>query len=282
MKALITTLLMAMAALAAQAQATADSTIRKRLTHLTDSVIAEARTLYLYEYAAWHSADALTEAGIDPAKVGASGVAIDDKGILRYLYVDKQGDLLFEYMLDIQTRFALHSAKKRRLDTTEKEAIMMRSQAIDAIVKYYRDSITIAPEAKGRLNYDIIRLPDGTIRAYIIQGTTKSGYQPIGNDYVVDFDSRMRPLRFVRQHHSYMETPLLGISIHSHTPENLTITATDIANYMLYGYDQRRLGVMLVTITTYPELYVVAFYGKTFTAEIMNFDELKKKYDNLK
>ena len=90
MKRIILMLMMATGGMTSLAITPIDSLELRRLQQMADSVVDEARILYLYEYLAWHSADELTKHKVDVKKIGMGGVTVDDNGIMHYIYVDKK------------------------------------------------------------------------------------------------------------------------------------------------------------------------------------------------
>lgn len=259
-------LLLSVAALAPLCAQT-DSARCQRLAMLADSVVAEVRTLYLYEYAAQQSAKLLADAGIDSAQIGASGITIEN-GILRHLTVNRQGRLIFEYMLEIKSLFALTSTKQRQLDADEMSAIMLRTHAIQAALKAYGDNLRPASEAEGSLHYDVLRLADGCVRVYTLQTTPPAEVMPVGNDACMEFDALLRPRGFVRQHAAYAELPIHAPLVHRHAANASPITATDVVAFMLYAHNRHGVPRMAVRLSGADAAYSVVFDAKTFAATI--------------
>lgn len=83
MKRIILMLMMATGVMTSLAITPIDSLELRRLQQMADSVVDEARRLYLYEYLAWHSADELTKHKVDVKKIGMGGVTVDDNGIMQ-------------------------------------------------------------------------------------------------------------------------------------------------------------------------------------------------------
>lgn len=281
MKRIILMLMMATGVMTSLAITPIDSLELRRLQQMADSVVDEARRLYLYEYLAWHSADELTKHKVDVKKIGMGGVTVDDNGIMHYIYVDKKGELLLDYVLDPQSMFSITTTKKRALDNSEMQAMVLRTQAIKTVVETCGDSILNYSSADGTLNFDVIPMDNGRLRMYIIQGTTHTDVQPFGNDYVIDLDGRLQVTSFRRLHNFYIEIPIGNDSnsiSHRHAPDSEMITATDIVSFMLYGHDLFGLGSTYVTFKPHAdsEGYVVVFDANRFKAVVMTLGMVEK------
>ena len=281
MKRVFLLMMLAMGAMTSIAMTPIDSLQLRRLQVMADSVVDEARRLYLYEYLAWHSADELTKHKVNVKKIGMGGVTLDDNGIMHYIYVDKKGELLLDYVLDPRSMFSITTTKKRALDSREMQAMILRAQAIMTVVKTCGDSIYNYLQADATLNFDVIPIGNGRLRVYITQGTTHAGVQPFGNDYVAELNARLEVTSFRRLHNSYMEIPIGDASTsisHRHTPDNEMMTATDIVSFLLYGRDLHGLRSTYVTVKPHAdsEGYVVVFDAKEFKAGVMTQSMVEK------
>ena len=177
--------------------------------------------------------------------------------------------------------FSITTTKKRALDNSEMQAMILRAQAIMTVVKTCGDSILNYSSAGGTLNFDVIPMDNGRLRMYITQGTTHADVQPFGNDYVIDLDGRLQVTSFRRLHNFYIEMPIDGDSnsiSHRHAPDSEMITATDIVSFMLYGHDLFGLGSTYVTFKPHAdgEGYVVVFDANSFGAVVMTQGMVEK------
>ncbi len=89
-------------------------------------------------------------------------------------------------------------------------------------------------------NLNVIAVPDGKInKAYVVTGTNQNFMLPIGNDYLLQYDSEYRVATKERLHNSYL--PLLcdekvgTRGYHTHMDgKNPFMTPTDICSLLLY------------------------------------------------
>lgn len=78
------------------------------------------------------------------------------------------------------------------------------------------------------------------VRAYVLVGPQTAGVLPIGNDFLLSFDTTDKLQTVERLHNSYLamsppeKTKDIQAGMHSHLPAHPYITSTDICSLLLY------------------------------------------------
>lgn len=244
----------------------------ERFQAINDSILAEGMLLYTFEKLAWQATDSLMKYNVNRAEIN-SATAIEDGNLTwRYIFANLEKEqTVFEltFHLSNDTSFYVSSATPRKLKPNEIELLKAKQLAPRKVIKEKGDSILLANTSG--LNWDLIPLEKGGYRLYLLHGTTKHGVIPIGDDYSFDLDKEMNVLSWRRYHRSFLEQPItlngeeIKEVMHSHTQMTPYFTATDIANYMLYGHDLYRIKKFSVLSTAFAN----TSYLTTFDVEKM-------------
>ena len=244
----------------------------ERFQAINDSILVEGMLLYTYEKLAWQATDSLMKYNVNRTEIN-SATAIEDGNLTwRYIFANLEKEqTVFEltFHLSNDTSFYVSSATPRKLKPNEIELLKAKQLAPRKVIKGKGDSIFLANTSG--LNWDLLPLEKGGYRLYLLHGTTKHGVIPIGDDYSFDLDKEMNVLSWRRYHRSFLEQPItmngeeIKEVMHSHTQMTPYFTATDIANYMLYGHDLYRIKKFLVLSTAFAD----TSYLTTFDVEKM-------------
>ena len=214
---------------------------------VNDSILGEAYQLYLHERVAWFLEDLFFEnASEDLINEVEGWVPFTDDGItVKGVFFNKERTKsLFDTSINIETGEDSLNVSARDLTEEEIKAINAYMQIIDAV--HSLDSIPSCPEGC-TFNVEVLGLGEDSFRVYWMLGTTQHGIIPFGCDFSYDCDSEGTIKAFRLYHNSFIPTPLMidGEPVreitHSHNLTSPYITPTDIALFLLYGYNVSEL-----------------------------------------
>lgn len=208
-----------------------------------DSILAEAYRLYLHEKVAWILEDIVYQTYEDAMNNADGWVPISEDGITvkGVFYNKERTKALYEASINIQTGEASSSDSVRDLTADELEEIEVLQRVINAVRSL--ESIPSCPEGC-TFNIEAIQIDDNLYRVYWMLGTSQSGIIPFGSDFSYDCDAEGNIKEVRRYHKSYIPTPTsmddggkVRLIVHSHTSICPYIAPTDIALFLLYGYE---------------------------------------------
>jgi hypothetical protein len=205
-----------------------------------DSICEEGYNLYHAERVNWMATDSVLSR-YSQESIGGNiiwqptkdywGVAFFDAGLV---------NCVFELSYNKLNGKMIVSYDKRPIREAERKRLEFKRLLFKNGLEKYGEQIGYDKNCGGP-NFDFVRINDNLIRLYILQGTVHHNTIPIGNDYSIDFDNEGNALCFRRYHKSLLAMKTVDDSgkpvetlLHSHTPDNPYITATDICNFLLY------------------------------------------------
>lgn len=219
-----------------------------------DSILAEAYRLYIHEKVAWILEDIIYQS-YEEALNNIDGwipIEEDEVTVKGVFYNKERSKALYEATINIQTGEASSSDSVRDLTADEFEKIEVRQKVLNAVRTL--ESIPSCPEGCS-FNIEAIQIDDNLYRVYWMLGTSQSGIIPFGSDFSYDCDAE-GSIKEVRQYHkSYIPTPTsmdggqVSLIVHSHTSICPYISPTDIALFLLYGYESAGLTKFMVLST---------------------------------
>jgi len=201
-------------------------------------VLAEGKTLYRLEKAAWNGTDLMrAELPDEMGKVGGYATYPDGSDTHCVFFAqDSVGTILADFTFD--STFAINTAtldRVRQYPTAEELRLRtLRSKAIshinsDTLFKTYKNS-----------NLNIVPMVyQGVAKVYVITGPSVTGIVIFGNDYLIEFDEQDE-VKSARALHRNIIPVEYGEekaeTYHSHTEQTGSfMTPTDICTLMLYG-----------------------------------------------
>ena len=239
-------LLLAVFVPSVKAQNTESMPSMEEIKAVNDSILVEAYQLYLHEKVAWILEDVFHESQSSAIGDVEGWAPFTDDGItVRGIFFNKEKTkALFEASVNIQTGEISSTDSVRNLTGEEMAEIKVHQQVIDAV--FDLDSIPSCPE-ECSFNIEVLRLGEDLYRVYWMLGTSQHGIIPFGCDFSYDCDSEGNIKDSRRYHNSYI--PMLlemdGEPVreiwHSHTSMCPFIAPTDIALFLLYGYENSDL-----------------------------------------
>jgi hypothetical protein len=210
-----------------------------KIEKLKNHVLKEGFLLYESEKASWHGGDFFLEKFSDRTKVGGY-VSYTDRNNPKCVFISKEDNNKVIGTVTFDKTFDLSNAKidltERQLNDIEKEYFSLRRKAFDrisndTIFKHYKNT-----------NYNIVPLISGKEkRVYVLTASNENGKVIIGNDYLIEFNTKGEVRKTERLHKGILffeygdkEKQVVG-AMHSHLPEyNEIMTPTDICTTMLY------------------------------------------------
>ena len=203
-----------------------------------DSILTDAYALYLHERIAWVMEDVLADSRPTTINEIAGWFPVgdtEDKDVVKGVFFNKKKTKsLFEVSLNLKTGTAFGKSVVRDLTSGEIEKINVRQKALLAIR-------TLAAED---FNTEIIPIDDDLFRVYWMLGTEQHGIIPFGCDFSYDCDSEGNIKGFRCYHKTFIPTQFkmddgstAQSIIHSHLSFCPLIAPTDIALFLLYGYE---------------------------------------------
>ena len=222
-----------------------------------DSILAEAYILYLFEKSAWVLEDVLTAS--KPAAMNEMGGWFpvgdnEDEDVVKGVFFNEEKTkALFEASFNLKTGIASGKDVARDLSPEEIEMINVREKALLAVRTLDDEDLPSCPEGC-TFNTEIIRIDEDLYRVYFMLGTTQHGVIPFGCDFSYDCDSEGNVKGFRRYHKTYIPTQLkmddgspVLYAVHSHLRFCPLIAPTDIALFLLYGYEAGLSGFKVVS-----------------------------------
>ena len=212
-----------------------------------DSILAEAYLLYLFEKSAWVLEDVLTASKPTAMNEMGGWFPIGDKededAIKGVFFNREKTKALFEASFNLKTGTASGKDVVRDLSPDEKEIINVRQKALQAVRTLDPEDLPSCPEGC-TFNTEVIPIDEELYRVYFMLGTTQHGVIPFGCDFSYDCDAEGIIKGFRRYHKTYIPTPLkmddgspVLSAVHSHLRSCPLIAPTDIALFLLYGYE---------------------------------------------
>lgn len=249
--ALISCFVLCAAAHTSKAQ---DATILpfNQIAVVNDSVVAEGYRLYHYDKAQWVASDAYRELCSHKREAVVSIVRQMGDTALTTIFCDpNEKQCVFE--LRLSTGNVTEAIDQLRpLHPLEIEQLKHHMRLLNA-VNAHTDSLTALGRQVGALNMDVVPLPDGITRVYFLQGTSRLGVIPFGNDCSMDFDRQCQMVGFRRYHPDFVpidfstaQTGSVHKTTHPHFEQNPFVTPTDVATFLLYGHDGYKMDTFSV------------------------------------
>ena len=222
-----------------------------------DSILAEAYILYLFEKSAWVLEDVLTAS--KPTTMNEMGGWFpvgdnEDEDVVKGVFFNEEKTkALFEASFNLKTGIASGKDVARDLSPEEIEMINVREKALLAVRTLDDEDLPSCPEGC-TFNTEIIRIDEDLYRVYFMLGTAQHGIIPFGCDFSYDCDSEGNVKGFRRYHKTYIPTQLkmddgspVLYAVHSHLRFCPLIAPTDIALFLLYGYEAGLSGFKVVS-----------------------------------
>ena len=247
MKRLVTLFILAVLVFPlAKAQNTNSMPKAEELQEINNSILAEAYQLYLHERTAWILEDEFFSSDSKAKKKFGGWVPMTEDGItVKGVFYNKaKNKAVYEATSNIQTGEVSSNDSVRDLTTEELEKIKIRETIVNAV--HTLDNLPACPEGC-TFNVETTMIDEDIYRVYYMLGTSQSGVIPFGCDFSYDCDSKGNVKEFRRYHNSYIPAPLtmngrpVKELFHSHTSVCPYIAPTDIALFLLYGYESTGL-----------------------------------------
>ena len=219
----------------------------EELKAANDSILAEAYLLYLFEKSAWVLEDVMTAS--KPTTMNEMGGWFpvgdeeDEDAIKGVFFNREKTKALFEASFNLKTGTASGKDVDRDLSPEEIEIINVRQKALQAVRTLDDEDLPSCPEGC-TFNTEVIPIDEDLYRVYFMLGTAQHGVIPFGCDFSYDCDAEGNIKGFRRYHKTYIPTPLkmddgspVLSAVHSHLRSCPLIAPTDIALFLLYGYE---------------------------------------------
>lgn len=232
-----------------------------RLDIIRDSILAEGYFLFSLERASWIGTDLARELVSSRFPTIKGYLSYPDNDLVSCIFWTRD-DTLVSFKASFDSTFDINSCivdtVLRPPSLIELKLIRMRENALNLInadtsgffKMYHNTTLNLIPIAFSNDH-----------RVVVITGATVSGFMPIGNDYIMWYDSIGTFLSQERLHYSLIAKPLepkpgkdgesVFATYHSHTIQDF-ITSTDVCTILLYQND-----------ATWSQHYVV---GKSFVS----------------
>lgn len=235
---------------------------------IADSILHEGYRLYSYEKMAWVGSDSMF-AHCSHAKEVNAQAYLEDANNKYYIFGNLEQAKIYFVSIFNKSNNLIYAPWKstwndmdRAAGQYEMDLLRYRNTAIRKVLDACGDSLYKANGEEGGLNFDVMYIGPNLTRVYILQGTSKSGVLPMGNDCMVELDKDFKVLKFKRFHHSYLPMKMQkGVTnfMHSHTQDNPYITSTDVCNALLYARDLFRTKEFLVMGTAFQSGFYMKF-----------------------
>ena len=207
-----------------------------------DSILAEAYQLYLHEKVAWVLEDIFYASQSEAINDVEGWIPATEDGVtVKGIFFNKdKTKALFEASINIQTGETSSTSTDRDLTEEEMEEINVHQNVINAVGSL--DDIPSCPEGC-TFNVEVLTIGKDLYRVYWMLGTTEHDVIPFGCDFSYDCDASGSIKDFRRYHQSFIPASLTyeGEPVreiwHSHTSLCPYIAPTDIALFLLYGYE---------------------------------------------
>ena len=247
----------------------------EELKAVNDSILAEAYQLYLHEKVAWVLEDVLTDSQPTTINEIAGWFPVgdeEDEDVVKGVFFNEEKTkALFEASFNLKTGTASGKSVVRDLSPEEIEMINVREKVLLAVRTLDVEDLPSCPEGC-TFNTEVIPIDEDLYRVYFMLGTTQHGVIPFGCDFSYDCDSEGNIKGFRRYHKTYIPTqlkmddgsPVLSV-VHSHLRTCPLIAPTDIALFLLYGYEAGLSGFKVLS-TAYH--CVFSFDPETFEINV--------------
>jgi len=214
---------------------------RARLDRITDSLMAEGKTLYRSEWTSWYGTDAFMAKC--PQKKALSGGYFSyetEQNLVNIFFSRDENPKVIAtitFQKDFNSENYMLDTTVRKFTGTEQKYFDIRKAAVDYMKT---DSIF-----KGYKNTTLNLVPiieNNEKKLYVLTGTSLHGVVIFGNDYLMYFDNNNAVTSAKRLHKNIIPVYLKSDSgktqketFHIHlSPTDEFITATDICTLMLY------------------------------------------------
>ena len=245
----------------------------EELRAANDSILAEAYLLYLFEKSAWVLEDVL--AASKPATMNEMGGWFplgdeENEDVIKGVFFNKEKTkALFEASFNFKTGTASGTDVVRDLSPEEIEIINVREKVLRAVRTLDPEDLPSCPEGC-TFNTEVMRIDEDLYRVYYMLGTAQHGVIPFGCDFSYDCDSEGNIKGFRRYHKTYIPAQLkmddgspVLYAVHSHLRFCPLMAPTDIALFLLYGYEAGLSGFKVVSTAYHclfsfdPEAYAI-------------------------
>ena len=200
-----------------------------------DSILTDAYALYLHEKIAWVLEDVFTDSRPTAISEIAGWFPLadpDDEDVVKGVFFNQEKKALFEASFNLKTGTASGKSVVRDLSPEEIEIINIRQKVLLAVRTLNVEDLPSCPEGC-TFNTEVI---------------------PLGCDFSYDCDSEGNIKGFRRYHKTYIPTqlkmddgsPVLSV-FHSHLSFCPLIAPTDIALFLLYGYEAGLSGFQVLS-----------------------------------
>ena len=265
---LLAGVLLALSLRAAQAQRSLEAT--------RQNLLREGLALYTSERASWVATDLLQASNFETRQVRSyfSYATPDDS--VRTVFVggtQAAPQVLLAYCFpigNIQAASA-HRSGARPLTEREKRLLSIRTKSMEDLPR------VAGFEIPKNASLNPVLLEKGTETwVYVLTGATTAGTVPLGNDYLLRYDSAGRLLRKEKLHSSFIAigpAPVgqkVAATLHTHQPGTAAfITPTDICTLLLYrhqlpGRQHVVLGEKFVSVFTPADASLALLTRKAF------------------
>ncbi len=203
-----------------------------------DAILAEGKLLYYSEMASWLGTDLFLSEYTQRENIGGY-LSYSEDHTARCIFFDHSaeqkvlGTVTFD--LSFGREAAVIDIQPRLMSEKESTLLQLRNRAAKVISE---GSFVVSYENTG-LNIIPLSDRDGH-RVYILTAPKDHGVVLFGNDYLLEFDSKLRLKSKKKLHQNlipvgYQSESDASSSVHSHLPETgHYITATDVCTLMLY------------------------------------------------
>lgn len=245
----------------------------EELKAANDSILADAYALYIHERIAWVLEDVLTDSRPTTINEITGWFPVgdeDDEDVVKGVFFNKEKDkALFEASFNLKTGTTSGETVARDLSPEEIRIINIRQKALLAVQTLDVEDLPSCPEGC-TFNTEVIPIDKDLYRVYWMLGTSQQGIIPFGCDFSYDCDSEGNIKGFRRYHKTYIPTQLkmddgspVRSVVHSHLKSCPLIAPTDIALFLLYGYESGLSGFKVLStayncvFTFDPEAYEI-------------------------
>lgn len=245
----------------------------EELRAANDSILAEAYLLYLFEKSAWVLEDVL--AASKPATMNEMGGWFplgdeENEDVIKGVFFNhEKTKVLFEASFNLKTGAASGMDVVRDLSPEEIVIINVREKVLRAVRTLDPEDLPSCPEGC-TFNTEVMRIDEDLYRVYYMLGTAQHGVIPFGCDFSYDCDSEGNIKGFRRYHKTYIPAQLkmddgspVLYAVHSHLRFCPLIAPTDIALFLLYGYEAGLSGFKVASTAYHcvfsfdPEAYAI-------------------------
>ncbi|MBR5042906.1 MAG: DUF4919 domain-containing protein [Bacteroidales bacterium] len=229
-------------ALSLGAQETDGLPSAERTRAILDSIYVEGIQLYIHEKNAWVIEDCFNANASRKNKVhGWVPHLIDDTHLAGVFYNLDDSVAVFEAIVSLPEFNTTPNDTLRPLTQKEISIIEQTKRCLKAAEGL---DIDLTPPEGTTYNVDIFNFDDNSSRVYFILGTDQQGIIPFGADFSYDCDPEGNVTSFRRYHKSYIPIPTRDKKgkaakdlYISHTDLCPFIAPTEIAQFLLYGYE---------------------------------------------